>query len=115
MKKKMICIICPRSCELVADVNGEEITVTGNVCKRGEAYAKAECTNPLRTLTSFVRVSDRNDIMVSVKSSTGVPKAKLSEIMEIIRKTQVCAPVKEGDVIIENIYGADIIATKTIL
>lgn len=114
MEKKMICIICPRGCELTASIDGDDITVSGNVCKRGEAYAKAECTNPLRTLTSIVRVNNRTDTMVSVKSNAGVPKAKMAEIMEIIRKTAVNAPVKEGDVILENIYGADIIASKTI-
>lgn len=115
MKKEMICIICPRGCAVTAQVDGEIITVSGNVCKRGEAYAKAECVNPMCTLTSIVRVSNRTDTMVSVKSSAGVPKAKMAEIMEIIRNAEICAPVNEGDVIIKDIYGANIIATKTIL
>ena len=115
MEKKMICIICPRGCELTASIEGENVTVTGNACKRGTEYAKAECINPLRTITSVVRVANRNDTMVSVKTTCGVPKVKISEIMSVIREKTVDAPVTQGQVIIKDLFGADLIATKTIL
>ena len=35
--------------------------------------------------------------------------------MELIKKTSVKAPVKIGDIILTNIYGTDIIATKDII
>jgi nucleoside-diphosphate-sugar epimerase len=35
----------------------EVISVTGNTCKRGEQYAKDECTNPVRMLTTTIKVN----------------------------------------------------------
>ena len=37
--KEIICIVCPNGCTLNVEKNGEEITVTGNKCKRGEEFA----------------------------------------------------------------------------
>ena len=53
--------------------------------------------------------------MVSVKTASPVPKENIFKIMEIIKKTSVKAPVKIGDIILTNIYGTDIIATKDIV
>ncbi len=115
MKKTITCVICPRGCTMTADIQGQSITVSGNACARGEKHAIGECTNPVRSLTSIVRVSNRADTMVSVKSAAPVPKGKLFEIMDIIRTTAVEAPVKIGDVILPDICGTDIVATKEIL
>ncbi len=115
MKKVITCVICPRGCTMTADIQGQSITVTGNACNRGEKHAIGECTNPVRSLTSIVRVSNRENTMVSVKSAAPIPKAKMFEIMEKIHATSVEAPVKIGDVLIPDLYGADIVATKEIL
>lgn len=115
MKKTITCVICPRGCTMTADIQGETITVTGNACNRGEKHAIGECTNPVRSLTSIVRVSNREDTMVSVKSAAPIPKAKMFEIMDKIHSTAVEAPVKIGDVVIADLFGTDIIATKEIL
>ncbi len=115
MKKQITCIVCPRGCTMTAEINGEQITVTGNSCPRGEKHAIAECTHPVRTLTSSVHVSNRQGIMVSVKSAEPVPKEKMSQIMGMIRSARAQAPVAVGDVIIPNVYGTDIVATKEIM
>ena len=52
--------------------------------------------------------------MVSVKTSNPVPKEKIFEVMAKIRSSSVKAPVSIGDVILKDVYGADIIATKNI-
>jgi CxxC motif-containing protein len=52
--------------------------------------------------------------MVSVKTSKAVAKDKVFDVMEKIRKVSVQAPVEIGDIIISDLYGADIIATKEI-
>ena len=111
MKKILICIICPRGCRLNVDI-GDNIMVSGNACKRGEQYAIDETTNPTRTVTAAVRVDNRTDTMVSVKTESPVPKDKIFEVMEIINKTKVSAPVKIGDVICKDIFGTNIVATK---
>lgn len=115
MKKGITCIVCPRGCAMTADIQGEKITVTGNACPRGEKHAISECTNPTRSLTSIIRVSNREDTMVSVKSSVPIPKGKMFEIMEKIHTASAEAPVKIGDVLIPDLFGADIVATREIL
>ena len=114
MKREITCIVCPRGCRLTADIQGENITVTGQGCPRGEKHALAEILNPVRSLTSIVRVSNRRDTMVSVKSAAPVPKGEMFAIMEKIHAASVEAPVAIGDVIIDDVCGTQIIATKEI-
>ena len=68
MKRNLVCIICPRGCSLCVEGNGSDLKVSGNSCSKGERYAMDECTHPVRTVTSIVRVSNRVDTMVSVKT-----------------------------------------------
>lgn len=115
MKRELICVACPLGCTVTVEYNDEEIlSVTGNTCKRGEAYAKTEITNPTRSLTSSVKVNGGVLPVVPVKSSKPVPKSMLFDCMKVINSVTVDAPVKIGQVIIENILdtGADIIATN---
>lgn len=114
MTRDMTCIICPRGCALKVEINGGNITVTGNSCPKGRQYAVDECTNPTRTVTSSVRVENREDTMVSVKTASPVPKDKIFEVMRLIRAKSVCAPVGIGDIIIKDVFGTNIVATKNI-
>lgn len=114
MKRNIICTVCPRGC-LMEAVSGASITVTGNTCPRGEQYAVAECTNPVRSLTAVVRVSNREDTMVSVKSREPVPKGQMLAIMERLHEITVAAPVYMGEVILPDVFGTDMVATKEIL
>ena len=113
MEKQLICIICPRGCSLTANV-GNEIKVSGNACPKGEKYAIDELTNPLRTVTSTVRVKKLPFTMVSVKTKEPIPKGDIAKAMKKIRSATVSAPVKIGDVVIMDVCGTDIIATKEI-
>lgn len=111
--KEFTCIVCPRGCRLVVD---DEMNVTGNTCPRGKAYAISELTNPVRTITSSIRVINREDCLVSVKTSKPIPKNMIFKVMEEINKLNVAAPTKIGDVVVKNILGldSDIIITKNI-
>ena len=111
--KELTCIVCPRGCRLKVD---DDLNVTGNFCPRGAQYAKDELTDPKRMITSFVRVKNRKDTVVSVKTSTAIPKGMIFEVMEEINKVGVDAPTHIGDVAIANVLGtgADIIITKNI-
>lgn len=62
-----------------------------------------------------MRVENRENTMVSVKTASPVPKENIFDVIELIKKTSVKAPVKIGDVILTNIFGTDIIATKDII
>lgn len=118
MTKEMVCIICPIGCHLTIeyDENNKPINVTGNSCPRGAAYAMKECTSPERILTTTIRVNNGTSPLVSVKSSTPLPKAKLLVAMQIINQLNVEAPINIGDVLIKNILdlNVDIIATSQI-
>lgn len=113
--KEMICIGCPLGCELKVTIDNDEITVSGNNCPNGEKYAKNEIRDPKRIVTSTVLVLDGKEKRVSCKTGQ-VPKNKIFECMDIIKKTSVKAPIKIGDVLVQNIAdtGVDLVATKNI-
>lgn len=115
MKRELTCVACPLGCTVTVEYNeGDVISVTGNTCKRGEAYAKTEITNPTRSLTTSVKVNGGILPVVPVKSNKPVPKSMMFDCMKVINSVSVDAPVKIGQIIIENILGtgADIVATN---
>ena len=113
MKRELTCIVCPRGCALSVELSdsGEVVCVSGNLCKRGEVYAKNECTNPKRTVTSTVRC--KNGSIVAVKTSDTVPKALMFDVMKEINRTIAEDNVSIGDVIIEDVCatGVSVVAT----
>ena len=114
MERNMTCILCPRGCAMTVQGEVGGLQVVGNSCPKGQEYAVNECTNPVRTVTSTVRVSNREDTMVSVKTAAPVPKEKMMEVMAQLRSITVSAPVKIGDVILSDVFGTNVIATKAI-
>ncbi len=114
------CIVCPRGCHLVAEkvmVDGKEtITVTGNFCNRGIKYATEEMTMPMRTVTTSLHVENGEIRMVSAKTANTVPKASIDQVLAEAAKTTASAPIKVGDVLIENVAGTgvDLVATRNI-
>ena len=115
MKKSLICVSCPLGCPIEVEIeNGEVISVSGNTCKRGDQYARTEITNPVRSLTTSVKVEGGVHSVVPVKSAGPVPKDKMFDCMKVINEAIIKAPVKIGDVVIENIcgLGVDIVATN---
>ena len=115
MKKNMICIICPRGCSLEVEQLGASVTVTGNSCPKGAQYGESECLHPVRTLTATVRVANRPDTMVSVKTAQPIPKEKLRETMAVLRTLRVEAPLPSGTVILPDLHGTNLITTKSVL
>ena len=118
MERKIVCIVCHKGCQMTAvSGDGQDATawtVSGNACARGRAYALAECTDPQRTVTSIMRVQNREDTMVSCKTQTTVPKDSMPEVVRLIRSTCAYAPVRIGDVLCQTPAGVSIIATKNI-
>jgi len=117
-ERKLICVACPRGCPITVTMedDGTITDVTGNTCKRGDAYARAEVEHPERSLTSTVRVTGGKAYIVPCKSSIAIPKELLFDAMKEINKASLPAPVHIGDVAIHNILGtgADIIATNEV-
>lgn len=114
MERKITCIVCPKGCAMTVTGENGNLQVAGNTCPKGEEYAINECTNPVRTVTSTVRLSNRKDTMVSVKTENPVPKDQMFYVMAQIRATTLEAPVAIGDCVIDDICGTRIIATKEI-
>ena len=113
----LICIGCPLGCPLTVEMEGNEVkSVSGNTCPRGDAYAKKELTNPTRIVTSTVRVSGGKLAMVSVKTQSDIPKDKIFECVKALKDVDMVAPVKIGDVVLENVAGTgvNVIATKNV-
>lgn len=113
MMSEMICILCPRDCHLKIDEAGN---VSGNFCKRGVIYANSERTNPVRSLSSKMRVLDGKERYVSVKTSEGVLKDKQLELNMYLKTIEVSAPVVMGQVIVKNPLDLklNIIATRNV-
>lgn len=115
--RDLICIGCPMGCMLTVSMeNGEVLSVTGNTCKRGDAYARKEVTNPTRIVTSSVRVVGGELPVVSVKTREDIPKGKIKDCMKALKEVVVKAPVHIGDVLLEDVAGTgvDVVATKEI-
>ena len=109
---KMICINCPKGCELDVVVDGGGVTVTGNACPKGEAYARSEVTNPTRMVTGLVRVAGMRKPL-PVKTKSAVPKPKIDAVLFAMHQATVQLPVRIGDVVIRNVAetGVDLVAT----
>ncbi len=110
---ELICIVCPKGCHMTVDENGK---VSGNTCKKGEAFAIAEKTCPMRTVCSTVATTFKYLPVLPVRTAGEIPKAKIPELMKLVNTVKVSKKVKRGDVILKNVLdcGVDLIATESI-
>lgn len=112
MDRKITCIGCPLGCEINVKTESGKITeITGHTCRKGEEYARAEVTDPRRTLTTTMRLSGGG--LVPVKSNKPIKKALLPGCVKEINGRTAEAPVEIGDVLIRDILGtgADMVAS----
>ena len=107
MTREFTCIICPNGCEISADyeIQADQSVVIrsleGATCKRVAEYVKQEGGElPL----------------ASVRLTAPIPKARIFDAMDEIKKCRLKAPVKAGTVVIKGIVGldADVIVTKNV-
>lgn len=116
-KRIVTCVICPVGCRIEAEVEGGIcLSVRGHQCRRGDAYARAEAVDPLRTLTTTMRVRDGEYPVVSVKTDRPVPRRLLFSCMEKIQEAITDAPVAIGDILLPDILdtGSDLVATRSV-
>lgn len=106
---QLICIGCPVGCLISVQKNSDEsLQITGNTCQRGEAYARSEMTAPVRGITSIMRVKGGENQVVSVKTAGEIPKERIGECMQEIRRTIVSAPVHVGDILLKEAAGTSV-------
>ena len=117
MEQIITCINCPVGCRMSVTIseNGGFLSVSGNTCPRGAAYAKQECTLPLRMITAVIPVSGSRTPL-SVKTNKPVPKSMISAVMAELGRIRVGLPVRAGQVVIRDVLdtGSDIIATRSL-
>jgi CxxC motif-containing protein len=114
--KKFTCIECPKSCGLTVDIeNGRVVKVTGNLCPRGEEYAKAEVENPQRIFTGVALCLNLPLKMLPVRTDKPIPKDRVLDAAAAVRQIRVNKPVNAGDIIAPNFLGLDVrlIATRS--
>ncbi len=111
------CIKCPLSCQIeLVEENNEILKVEGHTCNQGEKYVTEEFTNPVRTLTTTVRIQKGVLPVLPVKSENPLPKTLMRKCVEELSTVKVKAPVTCGDIICKNILntGVDIVASRNL-
>lgn len=117
------CTTCPSEClltvEVERDADGavvEARSVTGNSCPRGNTFAHQELTCPMRVLTTTVAVSGGDVVLLPVRTAEAIPLALHAQAMNLIRGLVVDAPIRMGDVVLEDLLktGIDLIASMDI-
>jgi len=114
MKKELICITCPNSCRLSAELLDDgTVSVTGNTCKRGETFAENELKHPMRSLTTTVRTTFPKMPVLPVRTKGEIPKEMLRPVMRILSSLVIDREIQSGDVILSDAAGTgcEIIAT----
>jgi CxxC motif-containing protein len=114
VRAHFLCIGCPLGCRLEVDVQGDDIAVRGQSCRRGEAFARQEVTDPRRVVTTTVAVSGGIWPRLSVRSRGEVPKALVRDVCRALHALQLRAPIAIHDVILPDALGTgiDVIATR---
>ncbi|WP_455382064.1 DUF1667 domain-containing protein [Salinispira pacifica] len=114
-ERTIICLRCPRGCEVTAtlDNDGHVASVCGNTCKLGIEYATQEVEDPRRVLPTTVRVRGGTMPLVPVWTPTPIPKSRLLDLARATREIVLDAPVEIGQVVIKDWegLGVDLVAS----
>ena len=113
--QEVICIVCPKGCHLKVDLSKDN-PVTGGSCDKGIDYGIAELRNPVRVLTSTVKVLGSDITRCPVRTDGSIPKSRIFDAMNEIDHALLEAPVHVGDVVIADVSGTgiNVIATREI-
>lgn len=109
------CTTCPSECLLTVEVKRgadgavmEVRSVTGNNCPRGDTFVHQELTCPMRILTTTVAVSGGDEALLPVRTADSIPLALHAQAMNLIRGLVVNAPIRIGDIVLENLLDTNI-------
>lgn len=110
----MICIVCPKGCHL--QVEKKTLKVSGNSCPRGEEYGRNEIKNPVRVVTSTVRLYSVSNERLPVKTDKPIPKHLMLQAVRLLDKETVNAPIETGNIVLKDILGtgSNFVATRTV-
>jgi CxxC motif-containing protein len=115
-KKHFVCVVCPIGCEIDVVHDGSKIiSMEGNKCEKSEEFVGQELIEPMRILTTTVRIEGSRWLVVPVRTDEAVPKRLFPRVMRQLRDIKLQASVNMLDVVVRDIActGANIIATRT--
>lgn len=115
MLRVLICIKCPKGCQLSVTIDKGEIdSISGNDCPLGKDYAQSEIKNPMRILTTTVKAEGLNLKMIPVRTNNDISLKRFKDAVLELEKITLTSSIEDGTVIINNILdlGVDIIATR---
>lgn len=106
-KVQITCIACPKGCraELTAG-SGGVVDVSGTECKRGQEYVMKEFKDPVRVLTSTVRIEGGGYLPVRTRGA--IPKTLIFHVMAALRPLVCRPPLGVGDVVCPNVLGTGV-------
>lgn len=117
-KKTFKCQVCPVGCTLqVNNSANNELIIYGNKCSRGAEYAKSVYEDSPQVLFGRCLLSNASMGRLPVKTTKPVPENLKNQVMESIRNTSVKAPIRKGQIIIENIFdlNIDVVSMRKVL
>jgi CxxC motif-containing protein len=117
-KRHFVCVVCPIGCEIdVVHDGGKIISMEGNRCEKFEEFVSQELIEPMRILTTTVRIQGARWVVIPVRSDKAVPKRLFPRMMKQLGRIRLQAPVNMLDVVVRDVLhtGANIIATRTML
>ncbi len=114
--KKMQCKICSVQCDLNIEIDSQKASITGNKCGRGIDYAKSQFSDDSVIVTARCILLNGSMGRLPVTSTAPIPIYMVDEVIEIIKNTQVIAPVSKDQIIIENVLnsGVDIVSQRRV-
>jgi CxxC motif-containing protein len=132
VSQELTCITCPIGCRLTVDRSPADgdLSVSGNRCPRGAAYAREELLAPKRTVTATVRSRaspegrpiagaagmNAGARRIPCRTAAPFPKEKVAELLAEIYALEAPLPVARGQVLIRDALGLgiDVVATRTL-
>jgi len=108
VEKKLVCIVCPVGCRLTVSGTAGDLSVSGEGCKKGIAYAHEEMTNPVRMVCTTVRITGGLHSVIPVKTDKAIPDKYKLEVVKAVKGITLASPVRIGDIIIPDLFGTGV-------
>jgi len=114
VEKDLVCIVCPIGCRLKVSGAPEDLKVSGNICKKGIAYAYDEITNPTRMVCTTAKIKGGIHPVVPVKTDRPIPEKYKLEVIRAVNGIQLESPVRMGAVVLADLFGtgANVVAER---
>ena len=110
----LTCIGCPMGCPLqLSIVDGEIREIHGYGCKRGEAYAVQEFSDPRRMVSTTISSPNGLWPRLPVKTVTPVPKDKVLAVVQLLHSLEITPPVRLGQIILQDVAGTGVAVVAT--